>query len=81
LNDYFTLYGPAIEVIENIIIHNRWGVLMYEASNIPAGAVNLGWDGTYKNVPQEIGVYIFYADVVFIDGVRQRVKGNVTLVR
>ena len=43
--------------------------------------MNVGWDGTFKNKPQEVEAYGFVLNVTFTDGSTFYKKGNVTLLR
>ena len=57
------------------MIANRWGQIVYESvSN------ELGWDGSFNGVPQELGVY-FYFISYDCNGKNIQEKGEVTLVR
>jgi len=76
VNDLFRVSGVNVESME-LFIYNRWGVEMFAAS----GAPNLAWDGTYKGTDQEIGVYVYYANITFTNGETETYKGNVTLIR
>jgi gliding motility-associated-like protein len=73
LNDHFAPISQF--VLNNYLfqIFNRWGELIFEA-NEPG----TGWDGTFKGVEQEGGVYIYVLRAAEIEGV---LKGTVTLVR
>ena len=57
-------------------VFNRHGNLVYNG-----GASDPGWDGYYKGVLQDMGV--FYWEISYDDnnGVRQKMKGDVTLAR
>lgn len=57
-------------------VYNRWGELVFETTD-----VNEGWDGLYKNVNQPLGVYVWVADFAFLNGNRNTLSGNVTLLR
>ncbi|GAA4467804.1 hypothetical protein GCM10023093_24220 [Nemorincola caseinilytica] len=57
-------------------VYDRWGVVVYEGKDIDAG-----WDGTYKGVPQPIGVYIYEVSAVTANGSVFNKTGNVTLLR
>lgn len=74
LHDEFKLLDPSQLQNQNISfqIYNRWGELVFNTSD-----PNIGWDGTFKDDPQPIGVYIFY--VVLQEMVVA--SGNLTLVR
>jgi gliding motility-associated-like protein len=58
-------------------VFDRWGQLMYDAK----GGPGIGWNGEYKGKVMEVGVYVYQANVKFIDGTNEFVKGNVTLIR
>lgn len=42
---------------------------------------NDGWDGTYQSVKLNVGVYIYYYHIEFIDGVVIENSGDVTLLK
>lgn len=76
INDIFK---PIIypRVFYQIQIFNRWGEKLFE-SNEPA----IGWDGTYKGRPQEVGTYLYKVDYSFREnqGIKQA-TGNLSLIR
>lgn len=57
-------------------VYDRWGELIYETNQTDGR-----WDGTYKGEPAEVGVYVWYAKAVMVNGTHVDRKGNVTLVR
>lgn len=77
-NDIFRIVPPTLNImaINEFAVYNRWGEKVYSTSDI-----NAGWDGTYKNKAQEIGVYIWYIKAITFDGDPVFKKGNVTLIR
>ena len=82
INDFFTAYGgPAAELITTMKIFNRWGSLMYEASDIPLGVEKLGWDGTFNGKALNSGTYVYLIEVAFLDGVTFVYSGDINLVR
>ena len=81
-NDYFTLFaGPQVQQISIFRIFDRWGNQLFEAGPLQPNQETLGWDGTFRGEPMGPGVYVFYAEVEFVDGVKEIVKGEVTLLR
>lgn len=62
-------------------IYDRWGELLFEQNNFKPNDLNAAWDGTYKNVPVEGGVYIWHIGVLFEDGLEENFSGNTTLIR
>ena len=83
INDHFTIYGavPNIQEIEQLLIFDRWGSLVYEQSHIPPNASGCGWDGTVagKEAPQ--GIFSYKARVRFLDGKVLGYTGTISLVR
>lgn len=76
VNDIFHILNTNI-TLKNFEIYNRWGEVVFKTSDIQTG-----WDGIYKGVEQDAGVYVWYADyIVTKSGKRKSAKGNVTLLR
>lgn len=73
VNDHFSPISQFALNNYHFQIFNRWGALIFEATE-----PDTGWDGTYKGVEQEGGVYIYVLRAAEIEGV---FKGTVTLVR
>ena len=55
-NEFFSAKGEGITLFD-MNIYNRWGELIFHSNNI-----NIGWDGTYKGVLAELGVYMCVID-------------------
>ena len=49
--------------------------------NFSPGDEMFGWDGTWRGKEADSGVYVFLAEVKFIDGKTEMFKGDVTLIR
>ncbi len=78
-NDYFLprpLLGRGLATF-TMNIYNRWGELIFETHNTEGR----GWDGRFNDVMQPEGVYIYVIEASFIDGEKERHKGNVTLLK
>jgi gliding motility-associated-like protein len=58
-------------------VYDRWGQKIYETD-----VIGDGWDGTYRNMKQDLGVYVWQAQYK-LDGIDKTFteSGNVTLVR
>jgi len=68
------LGGPFIEM--EFKIYNNWGQLIFTSNH-----QSNGWDGTYKNIDQPIGVYVYTVRAVTDDDVVHELSGDVTLLR
>jgi gliding motility-associated-like protein len=62
--------------LKTFAVYNRWGTKVFETSDI-----NEGWDGTYQNEPQPMGVYIYSIEAKSAKGVPFSKNGNTTLIR
>lgn len=82
INDFFSVFaGPAAEIIEELSIFDRWGELIYRELNLPLNERNIGWDGKFRGVAVNPGVYVWTARIRFIDGASIYYSGDLTLLR
>jgi len=81
INDFFKIYPHPgfMGQLNTLGIYNRWGALMYQVDNFDSEST--GWDGTFKGQVLEVGVYVYFVDLVHDDGTKEVIKGNVTLMR
>jgi gliding motility-associated-like protein len=57
-------------------IYNRYGQIVFQSNN-----PDLGWDGTWKGIPQPMAVYVYTLEADFFDGTKTSRKGDITLIR
>ena len=74
-NDVFLIYGEDIKTI-SLRVFNRWGEKVFETTNSLAG-----WDGTYKGVLQNPGVFTYESVITFLDNSQETKNGTITLIR
>ena len=81
-NEGFTLYGGvAAKKINLLRVYSRWGSLLFETHDIDLNQPKLGWDGTFNGQIMNPGVYVFYAEVGFVDHKNVIFKGDINLLR
>jgi len=81
-NDFFTIFSDdGVKQILSLKIFNRWGGQVYQANNIKTNDETRGWDGTFKGQELNIDVFVWVAQIEFIDGEIIQMSGDVTLVR
>ena len=82
-NDYFQLgIGSGVTQVNFLKIYDRWGNLVFhDEAYMPNDVLHPGWDGRFGNSDVVPGVYVFIAEVVFLDNAVIRYKGDVTIVR
>lgn len=83
INDYFTIFADpeATISIRQLLVFDRWGNLLFEKQNLPLNNEAEGWNGYLGNKLAESGLYVYFADVEFIDGAIRRKKGSVALIK
>jgi gliding motility-associated-like protein len=75
-NDVFRVTARKFINVQEFKIFNRWGNEIFST-----GDIRKGWDGTYKGIAQDPGVYQYLVRVAYPNGKTQFLKGDVTLVR
>ncbi len=82
VNDFFTLYGGVnISEIKLLRIFDRWGNEVFQNQNFAPNDEAQGWNGTYKTKKLNSGVFIFYAEILLIDGTTVIEQGDFVIVR
>ena len=75
-NDIFYIKPGGIIINYELRIFDRWGEMLFQSKD-----PNAGWDGTYLNTKLNVGVYVYYYNIEFIDGAVLENSGDVTLLR
>ena len=55
--------------------------VVFERNNFNPNEPQYGWDGTHKGQPLNPDVFVYFAEVEFIDGRVEIIKGDVTLFK
>lgn len=77
LNDFFTPHSLCPLDEYQLIIVNRWGQEVFNATNIQQG-----WDGKQKGFEAQVGIYFYFIKYrSVVDNEERYYKGEVTLVR
>lgn len=81
-NDTLTLYGAeGVEKVVWMRVFDPWGNLIFEQKDFPAGDNHYGWDGTYKGIAANIGVYTCTYRILLKDGTERTLNNSVSLMR
>lgn len=81
-NDKFLIFGGlGIQQVKNFRVFTRAGSLVFEQQNFQPNDPNYGWGGDFNGQPLNSGVYVYFAEIEFVDGVTEIFKGDVTLLR
>jgi len=74
-NDTWTVEGTDIQSLK-FSIYDQWGELLFTSTDMENG-----WDGTYKNTKEPVGIYVYYLEAVMNDGQNIKKKGTITLLK
>ncbi len=82
-NDFFSIYSDATSVanIKYFRLFDRWGELMFARENFQPNIPSLGWDGNFRGKKVNPAVFVYVAEIEFVDGQTRIYKGDFTLVR
>jgi len=80
MNDYFFPRSGTTISIKSLSIFNRWGQLVFQKQNFLSNNAADGWNGKYKNQPQQSDVYIYMMELECSGNKAFIKKGNVSLI-
>lgn len=80
-NDYFFLQSPDYGLIKKMVIYDRWGNLCFEIKGQLLNSSTTYWDGFVNGKPPTPGVYIWLAEIEFVDGSSRFFTGDVSVFR
>jgi gliding motility-associated-like protein len=73
--------GIDVAKVNSFYIFDRWGDQVFQQLNFLPNDYSKGWDGRVKGQDAQLGVYVWYCEVEFIDGEKKLFKGDVTVIR
>jgi gliding motility-associated-like protein len=79
-NDFLYVYGKGIKVLK-FIVYDRWGEKVFQTDQMETTDHSTGWDGNFRGLPMNTGIFTWYLSVEFLNGQAQTMKGDLTLVR
>ena len=81
-NDTFTIYGgDDVVKIKNFQVFDRWGAVVFSNADFQANDETQGWNGKIGNKKNAGNVFIYFAEIEFLDGRVEVYKGDVTATR
>jgi gliding motility-associated-like protein len=81
-NDVFMVFaGPEVVRLHSFQVYSRWGEPVFEVYGTMPNNPDHGWDGTFHGQVLNTAVFVWMAEVEFVDGVVEVFKGDVVLLR
>jgi gliding motility-associated-like protein len=86
INDLFQPYvGLGVSRINYFRIYDRWGEMLHERLLVEddLSQINpaIAWDGTFKGRAMNPGVYVYLAEIEFLDGRVLLYRGDISIVK
>lgn len=75
------LAGPAAVSVQRLRIFDRWGEMVFDGTDLPLNDESLGWDGTLRGEPMNPGVFVYLAEILFVDNQTLTFTGDISLIR
>lgn len=79
-NDVFYIQTPDFAVIQSFEIYDRWGNRIFYATDIKANDSGEGWRGQFKDFYAIPGVYVWKAEIYFLDQVTEVFSGDIAIL-
>jgi gliding motility-associated-like protein len=67
INDFFKFYGEGLAESIGFKIFNRLGKIVYQTNSLMT-LKDHGWDGTFLDLPQPDGVYVWTLEANYLNG-------------
>ncbi len=80
INDLFFLQSSVGGIVGDLRIYNRWGNEIYKNQGGQLNDPSFSWDGKWKEQFFPSGVYIWVAEIHYIDGFSEKKSGAITLI-
>ncbi len=81
-NDVFMIYaGKQVAKVKSFLVFDRWGETVFQYYNFPPNDPAYGWNGKHRDEFLNTAVFIWFAEIEFVDGKVELYEGDVTLFR
>ncbi len=79
-NDLFFLQTKSPVQVEELLVFDRWGSIVFQKFNFFTNDPAAGWDGKVKMKTVNPGVFTWFAHIQFADGKSRLFSGNITIL-
>lgn len=83
INDVFMIFSDPdiVANVKSLRVYSRWGESVFQFFNFPPNDAAFGWDGFFRSELMNSAVFVYTAEIEFIDGSTRLFKGDVTLMK
>ena len=81
-NSIFMVFGSqVVKNIRTFQVYDRWGEKVFAQNNFMPDNPAKGWDGRFNDREAMPGIYAYFVEIEFLDGLVEIIQGDVTLIR
>jgi hypothetical protein len=80
-NSIFHLQSPDYGEVKSFSVYNRWGNKIFSTKNMSLNDAQSGWDAKINDQFLSPGVYVWLAEVEFIDGEKTIYSDDITVIK
>jgi len=73
--------GVDVARVRTFRVYSRWGRLLVDQNDLEPNDPALGWDGRINGEKAPPSVFVYFAEIEFVDGATEVFRGDVALVR
>ncbi|MCF8248907.1 MAG: gliding motility-associated C-terminal domain-containing protein [Saprospiraceae bacterium] len=83
INDLLLVFAKEgqVEKVNSFLVFDRWGESVFRYTDFLPNDPAFGWDGTHRGQLLDAAVFVWFAEVAFVDGSTELFEGGVVLVR
>ncbi len=82
VNDTFVIYGDErVRSIKHLMVFDRWGELVFDRKDMALNDPAVGWNGQLNGRLMQPAVFVYMAEIEFIDGTTEVFEGDIVLIR
>ncbi|MBP8238323.1 MAG: hypothetical protein KAX50_00005, partial [Saprospiraceae bacterium] len=70
-----------VRIIHSFSVFDRNGGMVFRQTELAPNDPGLGWDGTLRGRSLNPGVFVWVAEIEFVDGEVETFRGDVLIVR
>lgn len=79
-NEFALVLGKGVKDVVQFNVYDRWGNLVHKEKNTSVND-HYGWDGKLNGKECESAVYVWMAEIRYLDDVIEFFKGDITLIK
>ncbi|MBK8566442.1 MAG: gliding motility-associated C-terminal domain-containing protein [Saprospiraceae bacterium] len=82
INDEFMPYtGNSVSIVRSFRVYDRFGNEVFASFDLPQNLTGTGWNGEFRGKRMQPAVFVWVAEIEFLDGSSRVYKGDVALVK